>query len=394
MQVHRAAIFFNLIPKTLKGLRIPYHRLTRRSLHLGEHFTKGSSNEIELRTRVPIAGRKNLPSSNTAGFPKFLSGPRENYPLLVKAVNGQASTVEQWAKRSREVIDEAYREYDKSGSAVAILFRGLPVVNAEDFSRWGNNLGYEPYAYVGGITPRYETVENVAVGSLDSKEVNIEPHNEMSYSVNYPKIFTMSCFKKAPWGGETAICDIREVLPELDQSFVEKCERKSIRYWHYLPDGKSKDEGKTYQTWQMQFQTEDRSDVEAYLKRNKYEWEWEGRNLFYWNNLVPFISHPRSGERLWFNQIIACHYTFFVKNPDFEGMQLADRRKYPYHTTYGDGEEIEDALIDDYRRVTWEKAVTFEWKEGDILFLDQLIVQHSRFSFEGERSVGISLFTY
>ena len=163
MQVHRAAIFSNLIPKTLKGLRIPYHRLARRSLHLGEHFTRGSSNEIELTTRVPIAGRKYLPSSNAAGFPKFLSGPRENYPLLVKAVNGQASTIELWAKRSREVIDEAYREYEKSGSAVAILFRSLPVVNAEDFARWGNDLGYESYAYVGGITPRYEIVENVAV---------------------------------------------------------------------------------------------------------------------------------------------------------------------------------------------------------------------------------------
>lgn len=221
---------------------------------------------------------------------------------------------------------------------------------------------------------------------MDPKEVNIEPHNEMSYSVNYPKIFTMSCFKKALWGGETAICDNREIFPELDQSFVEKCERKRIRYWHYLPDGESKDEGKTYQTWQMH------TEVEDYMKRNEYEWEWEGRNLFYWNNLVPFISHPRSGERLWFNQIIACHSSFFDTN--FEGMKLADRRKYPYHSTYGDGEEIEDALIDDYRRVTWEKAVTFEWKEGDILFLDQLIVQHSRLSFEGERSVGISLFTY
>ena len=235
-------------------------------------------------------------------------------------------------------------------------------------------------------------MENVSASSLDCGEFTIEPHNEMGYSVRYPKIFIMNCIKKASRGSETAICDVRELLSKIDPYFVEKCERKKIRYWHFLPDNESEPEA--YQTWQMQFQTNNRFEMEEYLQRNGYNYEWEGSGLFYWNGLCPFIFHPRSGERLWFNQVSSSHYTYLTGSPEFEGWQLSNKKRYPFHTTYGDGEYIEHSFIDEFRRITWESAVSFEWQDGDVLFLDQLVVQHSRLGYEGERKVGISLFTY
>jgi hypothetical protein len=78
---------------------------------MGEYFSRGCLNEIELQTAVPLAGRKHLVGSNSAGFPKHLSGPKEDFPMLVKAKNGQEASMKHWALRCREIIDQAYQRY-------------------------------------------------------------------------------------------------------------------------------------------------------------------------------------------------------------------------------------------------------------------------------------------
>ena len=78
--------------------------------------------------------------------------------------------------------------YERNGTAVAILFRGLPNANERDFSEWVNNLGYQPFAYVGGIVPRNEVEPNVSEGAQDDSSITFEPHNEMAYSPRYPKV--------------------------------------------------------------------------------------------------------------------------------------------------------------------------------------------------------------
>ena len=62
-------------------------------------------------------------------MPECLSSPSEekNYPLLLKAQDSKGASMTHWAKRSRDVIEEAYCEFQSHGSAVAILFRGLPI---------------------------------------------------------------------------------------------------------------------------------------------------------------------------------------------------------------------------------------------------------------------------
>ena len=91
--------------------RVMSNRISRKFLHIGEYFSRGSLNEIELQTVVPLAGRKYLPSSNSLGFSKHLSGPKEDFPMLLKARKGQEASMKDWALRSREIIDQAYQRY-------------------------------------------------------------------------------------------------------------------------------------------------------------------------------------------------------------------------------------------------------------------------------------------
>ena len=156
----------------------------------------------------------------------------------------------------------------------------------------------------------------------------------------------------------------------------------------------SKDSDKRiYQSWQMRFRTEDKDEVDEFLRSEKYNYYWEGNSLYYWRNLPATTKHVLSGEQLWFNQIGMHHGSYYPNTPRYESFKLA-LKEYPSHSTYGDGEEFEQYEIDDYRRCVWESAVGFDWRNGDILFLDQLIVQHSRLGFEGERKVGVSLLDY
>lgn len=89
-----------------------------------------------------------------------------------------------------------FRRYEKDGTAVAILFRGLPNSDGSCLSEWVNNLGFEPFTYVGGVTPRNEIQPNVDDGAHDENVMTIEPHNEMSYSTSFPKV---PSFRQGRW---------------------------------------------------------------------------------------------------------------------------------------------------------------------------------------------------
>lgn len=70
----------------------------------------------------------------------------------------------------------------------------------------------------------------------------------------------------------------------------------------------------------------------------------------------------------------------------FKGLNLPID-KYPYHTYYGDGSEIEPVVLENIRAVTWSCAVGFRWRTGDVLVIDNLAVQHARMAFTGQRKM-------
>ena len=76
--------------------------------------------------------------------------------------------------------------------------------------------------------------------------------------------------------------------------------------------------------------------------------------------------------------------------PGVVGTEIPDN-KLPYHSYYGDGSEIEPEVLQHIRATSWECAVGFRWKSGDLLVLDNLAVQHGRVGFKGDRKVLVYL---
>ena len=217
----------------------------------------------------------------------------------------------------------------------------------------------------------------------------------MAYLADHPKLIAIGCFETPRTGGETAICDVRQLASKLDPGLVKKCERKLIRYWQFLPDESVKHQPQLRLSWQEQYGTKDPVELGKILKRLGCSFELDGKSLRSWQDMPPHIFHPKSGERLWFNQIGTHHRSYFEALPVLENVKLPDKR-HPYysHATYADGEEIEENFIEQVRGAAWKSAVGFRWQNGDVLFLDQLIMQHSRLGFDGNRRVRICSMTY
>ena len=136
-------------------------------------------------------------------------------------------------------------------------------------------------------------------------------------------------------------------------------------YWYFL-----------FLSWQL---------VEKAAKENgsKVKWDPSG-DLYLWHNRPPCIQHPQTGEKIWFNQATSLNCLYYRL---FPGSTEIPDHKQPAHTYYGDGSDIEPAVLQHILDTTWTCAVGFKWRKGDLLALDNLAVQHGRLGFKGERKL-------
>lgn len=128
--------------------------------------------------------------------------------------------------------------------------------------------------------------------------------------------------------------------------------------------------------------------VETFLKNANFHFKWDKSNnsLRYWYVLDALVPNPATGQPVWFNQANVHHNTYYKESPMFEGVHLPNDM-YPTHATYGDGSEIDPEVIRHIRDTNWSNAVGFQWQNGDVIVIDNILVMHGRLSFTGKRKV-------
>ncbi|CAH1255168.1 Hypp1471 [Branchiostoma lanceolatum] len=313
-----------------------------------------------------IRGRKWLPGSASPNYPEFLKPPKDGYPYVFTPEDGTTASPEECAVAMRKVVHELL-EKNKNG---AVLFRGLPLQTAEDFSSVVNNLGLKLMGYEAGDGVRREIAKGVNTASDDPPEFCIEPHNEFAYTPLFPE--------------KTVIADVREILPRLDKDVVDKFEKLGVMYWHHLP---SHTPG-AYLSWQEAFQTEDRAAVEKYMVANNTNWRWEDDKLSWWITRPPMFKYR--GEKLWFCGIHVINASYFKAHPLWFNKDIPDH-DFPFNTYYGDGTDIEAEVIQHIRDVEWKVAMGFQVQKGDLLVLNNMYCQHARLGYTGKRKLAIAL---
>jgi len=328
--------------------------------------------------KKPVFKRKELRLSQESLVTSGYLPETDNFPLVVEPATPGVNLA-QWATGAGEYLE---RELLRHG---AILFRGFGVEKAEGFEAVARAISPQLLDYRERAAPRIEVGKNVYTSTEYPPDLPVPLHHEMSYSHNWPMKIWFFCLQKPLERGATPIANDRVVLHRLDAKLKEQFIAKKVMYARNYGDGPDL-------SWQDAFQTTDKSVVEEYCRQAHMDFEWKGEQRLRTRQVRPaIISHPKTGEEVWFNHA----HMFHVSNldPALRESLLAElaEEDLPRNSYYGDGSPIEDSVLDEIRGVYNESSVRFSWQEGDVLMLDNMLASHGREPFVGPRKILVSM---
>lgn len=267
----------------------------------------------------------------------------------------------------------------------AILFRGFPINNPDAFEKMLDAAEFENMPYVGGAAPRNNVTQRRVLTANESPPSEPIPfHHEMAQVPKPPAYVFFYCDLPSETGGETAICHSNAVYQrfhDIDPTFCEKVEELGVRYVRIMPpvDDPTSAIGRS---WVSTFQTEDKEEAEDRMKALGTTWEWyDNGDLRTETATVPAIRvEPRTGLKTFFNSMVAA-YTGWV-----------DSRNDPTKAVCcGDGTPVNGEALKRTAVAMQEEAVAFQWQKGDVLWIDNALVLHSRRPFTGQRRILASI---
>ncbi|MEU9357977.1 TauD/TfdA family dioxygenase [Streptomyces sp. NPDC048301] len=295
-------------------------------------------------------------------------------PALVQA-DARGADLTAWVAAHRPVVD------DLAHGAGAVLFRGFDVADTTSFRAVMGALSDDVLSYGERSSPRTHVEDNIYTSTEHPSDQHILLHNEQSYTDNWPLRIVFCCERPADRGGRTPLADSRQILARLRPETVEKFERLGVQYVrNYIPG--------ISLAWQETFQTDDRAEVAAYCDAAGITAEWcDGDQLRTRQTRPAVHRHPVTGERTWFNHALFFHVTSLPEEVS-AGLRAAfEDEDLPYNTYYGDGSPIDDATTAELRAAYAAATTGFDWEQGDVMLVENMITAHAREPFEGPRRI-------
>lgn len=321
---------------------------------------------------------KSVTVSQTALVKTGFVDPDRKFPLLVEP-GMEGINLATWANANREWIEK-----QRLGTG-AILFRGFGIDTLAQFQEVTRAMSQDLLDYNERAAPRNEVGKNVYTSTEFPSNQIIPLHHEMSYSHNWPTKLWFYCDQPSPSGGRTPVADDRKVFQRIDPRIRERFAEKKVMYVRNYGEGVD-------MSWQEAFQTDDRAKVEEYCQRAYTTVEWKDKDRLRTRSVRrAVLADPRTGESLWFNHA----HMFHLSNlePAVREALLAEfaEDELPRNAFYGDGTSIESSILEEIRGLYEEEAVRFEWRQGDILMVDNFLVTHGREPFVGPRRILVAM---
>lgn len=311
-------------------------------------------------------------------------GTREHaLPLLITPdghTGDRPAFLTAWVGQEAELLRELRLQHG------ALLFRGFGFEALPDFQNFVAAFT-SLQTYQGGASRRTK-VEGLVYTSTDmAAHYEISQHHESAYTPAMPAIIGFLCGVPSETGGETPLADARRITARLPDELKARFEEKGLLYLNNLPNrfGFGK-------TWQAQFESEDRDEVESKLKESGYEWEWKpDGSLRTILSCAALLPHPETGQKLWINQADHWHPSGLNGETRAKLAKILTEEDFPMNVTFGDGSPIPESDLTMVRTIVREETTQFTWQKGDVLLCDNFLVSHGRRSFTGERKVYVAL---
>lgn len=271
----------------------------------------------------------------------------------------------------------------------AVLFRDFDISEQETFQGVVGQLKETLLDYIDGNSPRTKVGGGVYTSTEYPPEYAISPHNELSYATRWPSRLFFCCVVEPEDGGETPLVSSRSLAQALPGSLVDEFRSKKVRYIRNLHGGMG-----IGKSWQATFESENRSDVDAYAVASHVDAHWNDDGSLVLSNIRPATAfHPITKEEVWFNQADQFHPSG-LPAPVYESMREiyeGHEEQLPQNSTFGDGSPIPVSYLETIRQVTSRELVVFPWRRGDLLMIDNMLTAHGRMPFKGQRRILVSM---
>ncbi|MFC7534642.1 TauD/TfdA family dioxygenase [Actinoplanes sp. GCM10030250] len=267
----------------------------------------------------------------------------------------------------------------------ALVFREFGVA-ADELEPLLRLLLPDRLPYVHGNSPRTKVGDNVYTSTEYPAELTISMHNELSYSGQWPARLLFYCKQAPATGGATPVVDGERWLAALDPE-VRDAFSVGVRYTQNLHDGFG-----FGRSWQDTFETSDRAHVEKVLTAQDCEWQWKpDGGLRILQVRAATTRHPVTGAEVWFNQADQWHLSALDGEAAAALREMLAPEDMPQSVTFADGSPIPEEYITQIRNRGLDEAVDVDWREGDLLVIDNVLVAHGRRPFTGARKVLVAM---
>jgi alpha-ketoglutarate-dependent taurine dioxygenase len=281
----------------------------------------------------------------------------------------------QWVENR---VSDIHRLFKQEG---ALLIRGLIIQGSKKLEKILSSVfADEMLEYNYRTTPRTKMRGRIYTSTEYPADQTIMLHNENAYSNRWPMNIAFYCVKPAATKGATPIADSRVIYQQIPAEIRDEFERKKLLY--------VRNYGDIDLPWTEVFQTQDKSVVGQYCEDNGIGFEWlEGGRLRTRQINGASCFHPRTREKVWFNQAHMFHISSLDVQTRDSLLNVMSIDDLPKNVYYGDGSPIDAAYITEIRRVYERNMLIFSWQEGDLLLLDNMLFAHGRQPFSGDRRI-------
>ncbi|TXD71131.1 non ribosomal peptide synthase, partial [Mitsuaria sp. TWR114] len=299
------------------------------------------------------------------------------FPLIVEATSPDIDAVA-WARRHRDTIESLLLSHG------GLLMRGFGLRTPQEFEAFAETI--EPELFGGyGDLPKKEGGRNTYRSTPYPERQMILFHNESAHLERWPRKQWFFCELPSPVGGATPIVDCREMLRRLPADLVDEFERKGLLYVRTFTP-------RLDVSWQDFFKTTDRAEVEARLTRAGTGFRWLDADTLQTRTRCPaVVKHPLTGERVFFNQVQLHHVSCLEAQVREDLLGLVGLERMPRHVMFGDGSLIPDATMAVVGATYEACAVRLEWRQGDVIMLDNMLAAHARDPYEGPRKIVVAM---
>ena len=284
-----------------------------------------------------------------------------------------------WSAQNLETIDSRLKQHG------ALLFRGFDTKSLDSFEQFTTTISSSLMNYGERSSPRHVLSGQIYTSTDHPADQHILLHNEQSYTLNWPMKIWFFCVQPAHEGGRTPIADSRRIYSRLPAAVIDKFIEKQVMYVRNYGDGLGL-------SWQEAFQTDDKRIAEEHCRRDAIDFEWKDENRLRTKQVRPAVrKHPRTGEMVWFNHAVFFNVHSLEKTARESLRAGVDDFDLPFNTFYGDGTPIEPAVVEQIYAAYRQEQVAFDWRQGDILMLDNMLVAHGREPFVAPRKIAVAM---